>query len=56
MADLEQRIKDLANATGTECKAIRTLVATKATVVSLTQAQYDALATKDANTLYVIVG
>lgn len=56
MADLEQRIKDLATAAGTECKAIRTLADGKATVVQLTQAQYDALPAKDSATLYVIVG
>lgn len=54
MADLSERIEDLAQAVGAECKSIRALVAQKATVVVLTQAQYDALPVKDPAVLYVV--
>ena len=38
----------------TQLTALQTTVAGKAQIVHLTQAQYDALQTKDSNTLYVI--
>lgn len=38
----------------TQLTALQTTVAGKAQIVHLTQAQYDALATKDANTIYII--
>lgn len=56
---LASRISDLASAVGSNIKALAARVTTlesNAPVVILTQAEYDALATKDADTLYVIVG
>ena len=38
----------------TQLTALQTTVAGKAQIAHLTQAQYDALATKDANTIYII--
>ena len=38
----------------TQLTALQTSVAGKAQIAHLTQAQYDALQTKDANTIYII--
>lgn len=56
---LASQISALASAVGTNIKALAARVTTlesNAPVVILTQAEYDALGTKDAGTLYVIVG
>lgn len=55
---LVSRLGELITAIGTDVKSLGTRVSaleSKPRVV-LTQAAYDALGTKDANTLYVIVG
>lgn len=44
----------LANNNATAISSIQTALATKATIWSGTQSQYDAITTKDANTLYLI--
>jgi hypothetical protein len=55
--DLASRISALATSIGGTIKALTARVTTlesRAPVVVLTQAAYDALATKDAGTVYVI--
>lgn len=70
MATMQARIATLITAIGADIKSLTTSVSTNTSAIStiqtdlttnhkwvqLTQAAYDALGTKDANTLYVIVG
>ena len=53
---LTERITLLAQALGADLKAVNDSIDALVKIEQLTQAQYDALGTKDANTLYVIVG
>ena len=53
---LTERIEILAQAVGVDVKAMNTRIDDLVKIEQLTQAQYDALATKDANTLYVVIG
>lgn len=53
---LAERITLLAQALGADIKAVNESIDSLVKIEQLTQAQYDALATKDANTLYVVVG
>lgn len=45
---------DVTDSLQTQLTALQTTVAGKAQIVHLTQAEYDALTTKDANTIYII--
>ena len=52
--NLDERIILLAEALGLDIKTLTEAVANKATVVALTQAEYDALPVKDPDVLYVV--
>lgn len=52
---LQTRLSSLITAIGADVKQIQTELAAH-NWVQMTQAQYDVLAVKDPNTLYVIVG
>ena len=54
--DWETRIKALLDAIAPDVKALEDELAINHRWVQMTQAAYDALAVKDPNTLYVIVG
>jgi len=53
---LTERITLLAQALGADVKAVNESVEALTKIEQLTQAEYDAIGTKDANTLYVVVG
>lgn len=52
----QTRLEALATRAGAEIKAVRTTDLGGLTFVKLTQSAYDGLGSKDANTVYFIVG